>query len=167
MMLAITNGSSRKWVTDNDAVGHFGVGPADAFNSIWYSAGPNTREACAYDDEITSKKEPLDRISMTIDNKGTSFSIGAATGVYGFSGGDGCYAINTGGTRMLSFLAATSTSTPAQSTRIQFVVPGNGIINFGTGGLAYEILSFTSTTMHLRNIGSDGNSWYQKLKVKP
>ncbi|HSN60100.1 MAG TPA: PKD domain-containing protein, partial [Ferruginibacter sp.] len=140
MMLAITNGSSRKWVTDNDAVGHFGVGPADAFNSIWYAAPPNTREACAYDDEITFKKEPLDRISMTIDNKGTSFSIGAATGVYGFSGGDGCYAINTGGTRMLSFLAATSTSTPAQSTRIQFVVPGNGIINFGTGGLAYEIL---------------------------
>jgi hypothetical protein len=62
---------------------------------------------------------------------------------------------------------ATSGSTPAQSTRIQFMVPGNGIINFGTGGTTYEILDVTTTTISLRNIGIDGNSWYQKLKVKP
>jgi hypothetical protein len=167
MLAAITNGSSRIWVTDRTAVGHFGVGPVDAFFPIWYEAGPDTREACAYDDEITFSKDALDKVSMTINNKGASFSIGAATGVYGFSGGDGCYAVNTGGTRLLTFSAATSASTAAQSTRIQFKVPGNGIINFGTGGVVYEILSFTSTTMNLRNIGADGNSWYQKLKVKP
>ena len=163
----LTNGSSRIWITDRDATGHFGVGPADQFAPIWYAAPPNTREACAYDDEITFSKDNLNRISMTIDNKGTSFSIGAATGFYGFSGGDNCYAINTGGTRMLAFMDATSASTPANSTRIQFTVPGNGIINFGTGGTTYEILSLTATEMHLRNIGIDGNSWYQKLKVKP
>lgn len=163
----LTNGSSRIWITDHDANGHFGVGPADQFAPIWYAAPPNTREACAYDDEITFSKDNLNRISMTIDNKGTSFSIGAASGFYGFSGGDNCYAINTGGTRMLAFMDATSASTPANSTRIQFTVPGNGIINFGTGGTTYEILSLTATEMHLRNIGIDGNSWYQKLKVKP
>lgn len=163
----LTNGSSRIWITDRDATGHFGVGPADQFAPIWYAAPPNTREACAYDDEITFSKDNLNRISMTIDNKGTSFSIGAASGFYGFSGGDNCYAINTGGTRMLAFMDATSASTPANSTRIQFTVPGNGIINFGTGGTTYEILSLTATEMHLRNIGIDGNSWYQKLKVKP
>jgi hypothetical protein len=163
----LTNGSSRIWITDRDATGHFGVGPADQFAPIWYAAPPNTREACAYDDEITFSKDNLNRISMTIDNKGTSFSIGAASSFYGFSGGDNCYAINTGGTRMLAFMDATSASTPANSTRIQFTVPGNGIINFGTGGTTYEILSLTATEMHLRNIGIDGNSWYQKLKVKP
>jgi len=46
-------------------------------------------------------------------------------------------------------------------------VPGNGIINFGTGGVTYEILSITPTSIHLRNIGADNNSWYQKLKPKP
>ena len=61
---------------------------------------------------------------------------------------------------------ATSASTSAVSTRIQFNVPGNGIINFGTGGTTYEILSATATNIHLRNIGDDGNSWYQKLKAK-
>lgn len=167
MLNAFTNGSSKIWVTDHDAVGHFGVGPADAFLPIWYEAPPNTREACAYDDEITFSKDALNRISMTIDSKGTSFSTGAATAFYGVSGGDGCYAINTGGTRLLSFMNATSTSTPAQSTQIQFVVPGNGIVNFGTGGTAYEIIAYSPTQIFIRNIGTDTNSWYQKLKPKP
>jgi hypothetical protein len=163
----LTGTGSKIWVTDNNAPGHFGVGPNTEFSPIWYAAGPNSREPCAYDDEITFSRDVLNRVSMTIDNKGTSFSIGAATGVYGFSGGDGCYAVNTGGTRPLAFMDATSGSTPAVSTQIQFTVPGNGIINFGTGGTTYEILSISNTSLHLRNIGADGNSWYQKLKPKP
>ena len=103
---------------------------------------------------------------MTIDNKGTSFSIGAATAFYGFSGGDGCYAISTGGTKQLAFMNATSGSTPAVSSGIQFNVPGNGIMIFGTGGTTYEILKYTNTTLQLRNIGADGNAWYQKLIVQ-
>lgn len=167
IIAALTNGSSRSWITDKDANGHFGVGPSDQFAPIWYAASPNSREACAYDDEITFSKDPLNRISMAINNKGASFSIGASSAFYGFGGGDGCYAINTGGTKQLAFMDATSNSTPANSTRIQFAVPGNGIINFGTGGTTYEILSISGTSIHLRNIGIDGNSWYQKLKVKP
>ncbi|MBK6938356.1 MAG: PKD domain-containing protein [Chitinophagaceae bacterium] len=167
ILQSITNGSSKVWVTDNDAPGHFGVGPSSEFSPIWYAAGPNTREPCAYDDEITISKDVNNKVFMTINNKGQSFSIGAAAAFYGFSGGDGCYAINTGGTKQLMFMDATSGSTSAVSTMIQFAVPGNGIINFGTGGTTYEILSITNTSLHLRNIGADGNSWYQKLKPKP
>lgn len=167
ILSALTGGTSKIWVTDRSAPGHFGVGPNDAFSPIWYSAGPDTREPCAYDDEITFSKNALDQVFMNVDNKGASFSIGASSSFYGFSGGDNCFPINTGGNKQLIFQDATSTSTPAQSTRIQFTVPGNGIINFGTGGTVYEILEVTATTMHLRNIGIDGNSWYQKLKVKP
>ncbi len=162
----LTNGSSKVWQTDHDAPGHFGVGPNNEFAPIWYAATPNSREACAYDDDITFSKDANDNVKMSIDNKGASFSIGAATAFYGFAGGDGCYAISTGGIRSLIFMDATSASTPAQSTRIQFTVPGNGIINFGTGGTTYEILSITDTQINLRNIGIDGNSWYQKLIKK-
>jgi hypothetical protein len=162
----LTNGSSLTWITDKNANGHFGVGQTDMFFPNYYAATPNSREACAYDDEITFSKDANNNVFMLIDNKGTSFSIGAATAVYGFSGGDGCYAVNTGGNKKLVFMDATSTSTPAVSTRIQFVVPGNGIINFGTGGTAYEIISITATQVNLRNIGSDGLAWYQKLKIK-
>jgi hypothetical protein len=162
----LTGGSSKVWQTDHDAPGHFGVGAASEFFANYYAATPNSREACAYDDDITFSKDANDNVFMSIDNKGASFSIGAATSFYGFAGGDGCYSINTGGNKKLTFMDATTTSTPAQSTRIQFTVPGNGIINFGTGGTSYEILSISATQVHLRNIGADGNSWYQKLIKK-
>lgn len=163
---AITGGSSKTWVTDKGELGHFGVGPATEFAPIWYAAGPDSRDPCSYDDEITFSKDANNNISMSIDNKGQSFSIGASTAFYGFGGGDACLNLVTTGTKKLVFMNATSGSTSANSTMIQFDVPGNGIINFGTGGTTYEILSITATQMHLRNIGIDGNSWYQKLKVK-
>jgi hypothetical protein len=166
ILQALTNGSSKVWITDKDAVGHFGVGPNDQFAPIWYAATPNSREACAYDDEITFSKDANNNVFMAVNNKGDNFSIGASSGFYGFSGGDGCYPINTGGNKKLAFMEATTASTSANSTRIQFTVPGNGIINFGTGGTTYEILLISATGINLRNIGADGNSWYQKLKNK-
>ena len=166
ILTALTNSSSRVWVTDKDAPGHVGVGPADQFSPIWYAAPPNARDACLYDDEITFSRDANNNVSISVDNKGQTFIIGAATAFYGQSGGDGCYTMNTGGTKKLAFMDATSASTPSVSTRIQFMVPGNGVINFATGGTTYEILEITPTTMHIRNIGADGNAWYQKLKVK-
>lgn len=167
MLDALTGSTGTKvWNTDKEAAGHFGVGPADGFLPSWYEAGPNQRDPCAYDDEITFTKDASNRVSITVDNKGSSFATEASTSFYGFSGGDGCYPINTGGTKLLTFMDATSSSTPDQSTRIQFTVPGNGIINFGTGGTVYEIISASETQIFLRNIGSDGNAWYQKLKTK-
>jgi hypothetical protein len=168
ILTALTGSGTKVWISDSGADGHFGVGAPDMFFPNYYSATPNQRSGDnAYDDEITFEKDATNNIYMTVDNKGLSFSIGAATSFYGVSGGDGSYPINTGGRKKLGFSNATSASTPAVSTRIQFAVPGNGIMIFGTGGVVYEILSVTSTTLHLRNIGADGNSWYQKLTVKP
>jgi len=164
IVTSLTNNSSKKWATANDVDGHFGVSATDVFVPLWYSATPNSREACAYDDVITFSKDANGNIFLEIDSKGQMFSIGAATGVYGFSGPDGCYNINTGGKKSLKFFESTSSSTSAVSRRIDFEVPGNGILNFGTGGKAYEILSITPTLLHVRSIGADGNAWYMKLK---
>ncbi len=164
IVAALTNGSSQIWQTDHDAVGHVGVGPATTFTSDYYSATPNTRDACVYDDEITFTKNSQG-IAMSVDNKGQTFIIAAANSFYSVSGGDNCYSITTT-PKQLAFMEATSASTTANSTRIQFIVPGNGIINFATGGTTYEILAVTATTVTLRNIGADGLAWYQKLKVK-
>jgi len=166
IVAALTGGTAKTWITDKNAPGHFGVGPANEFSPIWYAAGPNSREACAYDDEISFSKDVNNNITMTIDNKGQSFAIGAASAFYGFSGGDACFAMSIAAPRKLSFMDASTGSTAANSTRIAFTVPGNGIINFGTGGTSYEILAISATELSLRNIGIDGNSWYQKLKVK-
>lgn len=163
---ALTNNASRTWVTDKEEPGHVGVGPSDGFTPIWYAADPNSRAACLYDDEITFSKDASGNVFIAVDNKGQSFITGASTASYALSGGDNCYTIDPGGLKQLIFMGATSTSTAANSTRIQFIVPGNGIINFVTGGNTYEILSITDTNIHLRNIGIDGNAWYQILKAK-
>lgn len=166
IIAALTNGGTKVWITDKDASGHFGVGPNWTFLPDWYAASPNSREACAYDDEISFISDGIGGISINVDNKGQSFMIGAATATYGLSGGDACNGIATIGVKKLSFAPSTSGSTAASSTGVQFTVPGNGIINFATGGKTYEIIALSSSNLFLRNIGSDGNAWYQKLKVK-
>lgn len=166
ILSGLTGGSSKVWITDNEADAHFGVGPADSFFPDWYIAKANERDPEMYNDEITFSKDANNNINILVDNKGLTFMIGAATSYYGFSGGDGNYALNTGGSKKLIFMDATSASTAANSTRIQFTVPGNGIINAGVGSTTYEILSLSDTNMNLRTIGADGNAWYQKLKVK-
>lgn len=164
----LTGGSTRKWVCDKDASGHFGVGPNDGFAPIWYSADPNSRAADGfYDDEITFAKDANNQITMDVDNKGNTFVLGAAVGFYGLSGAEGQYPLVTKGVKKLAFMNASSASTSAISTRIEFSVPGNGIVCIGMGSTNYEILSITATTMNLRTIGKDGLAWYQKLRVKP
>ncbi len=163
----LTGTGSRIWVIDQNVDGHFGVGPSDAFVPIWYSASPNSRAADGfYDDEITFSRDATNQVSMNVDNKGMTFVLGAAVGYYGLTGPEGQYPIATAGVKKLSFMDAVSASTPANSTRIQFMVPDKGIVCIGLGSKTYEILSITATKMHLRTIGSDGNSWYQKFKVK-
>ncbi len=166
LVSSLTNNTSKTWITDKNTPGHVGVGPNTTFTPDYYSATPNTRAACLYDDEITFSKDATGNISISVDNKGQTFMIGAATAYYAQNGGDDCYTINTMGTNKLTFMNATSASTANISTRFQFVVPGNGIINFASGGNTYEILSITDASIHLRNIGSDGNAWYQILKSK-
>ena len=163
----LTGGSSKIWMCDKAADAHFGVGPSDAFAPIWYAAGPNSRASDGfYDDEVTFSKDANNNVSMDLDNKGTTFVLGAAVSYYGLSGPEAQYPIATKGIKRLSFMDATSASTAANSTRIQFMVPGNGLVLIGMGSNKYEILALTATTMILRTIGADGNSWYEKLKVK-
>ena len=169
----LTGSGSKVWIADKAAPGHFGVGPGpsqgsnETFFPSWYAAGPDARAADGfYDDEITFSKDANNNVSLDLDNKGNTFVLGAAIAYYGLTGGEGQFPITTLGVKRLSFMNATSTSTPDISTRIQFSVPGNGLVMVGAGSNMYEIIALTSTSMTLRTIGADGNAWYQMFKVK-
>jgi hypothetical protein len=169
----LTGSGSKVWVADKDAPGHFGVGPGpsqganETFFPSWYAAGPNDRVADGtYDDEVTFSKDANNNVSINLDNKGNTFVLKDALSYYGLTGAEGQFPIATLGVKRLSFMNATSNSTAAISTRIQFSVPGNGLVMVGAGSNMYEIISITSTTMTLRTIGADGNAWYQMFKVK-
>lgn len=171
IMSSLTGGSSKIWVVDKDAPNHFGIGPGpsqganETFWPAWYAAGPNSRTPAEYDDEITFTRSGPNSISMVLDNKGQTFIVPDYKAYYGLSAGE-LQNFDASGTKVLAFSGATSNSTSAISTRIQFMVPGHGLVSWGLGTKTYEILSITSSTMSLRSIGVDGNAWYQKFKVK-
>jgi hypothetical protein len=162
---ALTGGTSKSWMVAKDSAGNFGVGPATSFTPDYYSSGPNEKPSCAYGSVITFTHVADNNISINVNNQGSSFVIGAATAFYGQSGGDGCYPVTTGGTQAVTFgTDAFAGSNTSNSTGIQMTIPGNGIINFGTGAKTYEVLSLTPKVMTLRAIGVDGLAWYTVLK---
>lgn len=173
IMSNLTGGTSKIWIVDKDAPSHFGVGPGptqganETFWPSWYSAPEigGLRTAAEYDDELTFTKAGANSISMVLDNKGQTFIVPDYKAYYGLSAGE-LQNFDATGTKVLAFSAATSNTTSAISTRIQFTVPGHGLLSWGLGTKTYEIMEITSSTMSVRSIGADGNAWYQKFKVK-
>ena len=170
---ALTNNSSKVWVLDKANYGMLGMGPAGGFAPTWWNLDPANsadmaEKAPALDDEVTFTKDALSNILMTVDNKGFTFMNGNCVSYYGFSGStNGGYPLETGGTKKLKFMNATSATTTANSTRIQFEVPGNGIIIFGVASHTYEILEIDKDHVYLHCVGGvDGFSWFQRLIPK-
>ena len=164
IMTNLTGGTSKIWIADKDAPAHFGLGPGSSFSPDWYFAGPNTRTAPEYNDELTFTKSGANAISFTLDNKGDTFIVKEYSGFYSLP--EGMNTFDASGTKTLAFSDATSASDSENSTRIQFIVPGHGLLSWGVGANTYEILSISSSNMFVRSIGADGNAWYQKFKVK-
>jgi hypothetical protein len=163
---ALTGGSSKSWQVAHDTSGNFGVGPTTTFTPDYYSAMPNQEPGCGYAPVISFTHVGPNNISMTVNNQGSSFIIAAATAFYGQSGGDGCYPVSTVGTKTVTFgTDAFAGSNSSNSTGVQVTIPGNGLINFGTGANTYEVLYLSNSVMSLRNIGIDGNAWYQILRA--
>jgi hypothetical protein len=171
IMTGLTGGSSKIWIADKDVWGHLGVSPgpnnpnaAETFWPSWYGAAANSRTPAEYDDELTFTKTGPNSISLVLDNKGQTFIIPDYAAYYGLPGA--MNTLNTTGAKALAFTDATSNTTSAISTRIQFTVPGHGFLSWGVGTSTYEIMEITATTLSVRSIGAEGNAWYQKFKVK-
>lgn len=163
---ALTGGSSKNWQVAHDTTGNFGVGPTTTFTPDYYSAMPNQEPGCGYAPVITFTHVGPNNISINVNNQGSSFIIAAATAFYGQSGGDGCYPVATGGTKTVTFgTDAFAGSNSSNSTGVQITIPGNGLVNFGTGANTYEVLFLSNNVMSLRDIGIDGNAWYQILRA--
>jgi hypothetical protein len=175
IMTGLTGGTSKVWIVARDTWGHLGVGPgpnqgaSETFWPSWYGApndptDPGYRSSDQYDDELTFTKTGPNSISLELDNKGQTFIIPDYAAYYGLPGA--MNVLNTTGAKSLAFTDATSNTTSAISTRIQFMVPGHGLLSWGVGTSTYEIMEITATTLSVRSIGVDGNAWYQKFKVR-
>ncbi len=166
----LTGGTSKTWVIEKNVQGHFGVGPwMGSFAPDWYAAPPNDKAGCCncfYTAKFTFTKAAGSYTLQVASPDGAFTKTGALTTLPGIpaSGDEGCYPYS-GGTSPFTFIAS-STATPAASTtKTSIVLAGNNTyIGFGAVQKEYEILSISATNMSLRVQGTEtGNAWYLKL----
>jgi hypothetical protein len=160
----LTNNASKTWVVDKSVFGHFGVGPWDNREPIWWQAGVNEKVGCCncfYTTTFTFIKSGSN-FSLQVENPDGAFTkTGSLTNLPGIpaSGDEGCYAYS-GGTNSFAFIPASATNSASTNTIIKL---GGKDIYIGYGSLLdeYEILSIDANVMKLRVQGTEtGNAWY-------
>ena len=160
LLTMLTGDSSRTWRIKAEAQGHFGVGPGDGFEPIWWSAAPNEKEdSGAYDDRFEFNVDG----TFTHTTNGDTFGkltamaadLGGDQGLVGDSNDEAVYALD-------NYEENWSLSTPDGQETLTF--SNIGYHGFYVGGdHSYMIQARSENEMSLRTIGADGNAWYAKL----
>ena len=154
----LTGGSSRTWRLKAEAAGHFGVGPADSEDPVWWSADPFAKDGLgAYDDRMTFNIDG----SFTYVTNGDMYGKAdpMAEDLDGDQGlepnGDAEYENYPYG----DFTDTWSLSAPGGQETLTFA--GLGYHGFYVGGdHSYVILSRSENEMSIRTVGKDGNGWF-------
>lgn len=157
LVTMLTANNTRTWKIKSTAVGHFGVGPANSYNSDWWTAAPNDKAAWeCYDDRFIFKANG-DFQHLT---NGKTF--GKLNAMAADLGGDQGLTPDGNGEAIFSLANYTdkwSLSAPGGQETLTFA--GIGYHGFYVGGNhKYSILSRSANEMKLRTIGADGNAWY-------
>ena len=157
LITMLTSDSSRTWRIKAEGPGHFGVGPADGFTPVWWSAAPDDKKDWgAYDDRFIFKADG----TFTHKTNGNTFGklnamaadLGGDQGLTPDGNGEAVYALN-------DYSESWSISAPNGQETLTF--SGIGYHGFYVGGShSYSILSRSANEMSLRTVGADGNAWY-------
>jgi hypothetical protein len=158
LVTMLTANSSRTWRIKSESVGHFGVGPADAATSIWWSADPMAKDGKgAYDD----------RFIFDIDGKFIHNTNGTAYGqknpmVQDLGGEQGQIANSDNeyaNYPLANYTENWTLSAPNGQETLTFSKKGYHGFYVG-GNHSYAILSRTENEMRLRTVGADGLGWF-------
>lgn len=161
LLTMLTANSSRTWRVAAEMPGHFGVGPADAVDPIWWSASPDDKAGLgAYDDTMIFNVDG----SFTYTTGGDIY--GKADPITADFGGDQGMTPNGDGEFVNyptgDFTDTWSLSAPGGVETLSFA--SNGFHGFYVGGdHSYTILSRSANEMHLRTVGADGLGWFAIL----
>jgi hypothetical protein len=154
----LTGGSSRTWRIKAEAPGHFGVGPADGDDPVWWSAPPFAKEGLgAYDDRMTFNIDGSFNYVTNGDMYGKADPM--AEDLAGDQGlepnADAEYENYPYG----DFTDSWSLSAPGGAETLTFATIGNHGFYVG-GDHSYVILSRSENEMSIKTVGKDGNGWF-------
>jgi len=157
LVTMLTGDSSRTWRVKAEGPGHFGVGPSDGFEPIWWSAAPNDKAdwAC-YDDTFQFNVDG----SFSHTTNGDTFGklpamaadLGGDQGLVGDGNDEAVYALD-------NYQDTWTLSAPNDQETLTFSTIGYHGFYVG-GDHSYKILSRSANEMSLRTIGAGGLAWY-------
>ncbi len=151
---------SRTWRLKAEAPGHFGVGPADAVDPIWWAASPNDKDGKgAYDDRWVFNSDGTYSHITNATGYGQVNPMNQDLGDPGLTpNGDNEYE-----NYPLDDYSGTYTLTaPGGQETLSF--SGIGYHGFYVGGdHKYKILSRSANEMKLMTVGLDGLGWFAIL----
>ena len=158
LLTMLTADSSRTWRIKAEATGHFGVGPANSLEPIWWAANPNDKAGLgAYDDKMIFNVDG----SFTYVTNGTVFGQSGPLS-QDFGGDKGMTANGNNEFEnypLDDFSENWSLSAPGGVETLTF--SDKGYHGFYVGGdHSYTILARSANEMSLKTVGADGNGWF-------
>ncbi len=158
LLTMLTADSSRTWRIKAEATGHFGVGPANSLEPIWWAANPNDKAGLgAYDDKMIFNVDG----SFTYVTNGTVFGQSGPLS-QDFGGDKGMTANGNNEFEnypLDDFSESWSLSAPGGVETLTF--SDKGYHGFYVGGdHSYTILARSANEMSLKTVGADGNGWF-------
>jgi hypothetical protein len=166
--------SASPWRYQYEVDNYRGVGPGDAWSAQWWNATAWSDAHNATDPNPSEVNHGNVDDSMTFDaSGGFTFDTGDDGAIFGKKpeidaafdpDGTNAYAADNDYAEYWTYPLADFTDTytvgPTNNETITFATVGGMGFYTALAGQEYQILERTETTMYVRNVGSEGNSWY-------
>ena len=153
---------SGSWRSDAETAGHIGVGPSGSTNAEWWNANPWDKwETGLYDDRWSFADGVL-----TVDTGDDGAIFGKKAEIDAAFPDNTPYDADNSDNEYLYYTLDDYTDTfVADATNNTITFATNGNLGFFTSvaGQEFQILESTENTVYLRNVGSEGNAWYNRL----
>lgn len=169
MYNALTGGADdedgKTWVYDQYHAGHFGVGPRDDSNPVWWEAGPEAKlQSCMYTQEFTFTQVGL---KLNWSNNGyvyTNESGRAALANLGYTNS----VVPGAGDFDVEYPVAESYTYNLNESEGTLTLSEGAFFGHYTGSSNYEILKLTEDELYVKVISTvePGNGWWYRLIPK-
>ena len=153
---------SGSWRSDAETAGHIGVGPSGSTNAEWWNANPYDKADTGLYDDRWSFADGV----LTVDTGDDGAIFGKKAEIDAAFPDNTPYDADNSDSEYLYYTLDDYTDTfVADATNNTITFATNGNLGFFTSvaGQEFQILETTDNTVYLRNVGSEGNAWYNRL----
>ena len=155
---------SGSWRSDAETAGHIGVGPSGSTSAEWWNANPYDKAGTGLYDDRWSFADGV----LTVDTGDDGAIFGKKAEIDAAFPDNTAYDADNSDNEYLYYTQDDYTDTfvvDATNNTITFATNGNLGFFTSVAGQEFQILEMTESpnTVYVRNVGSEGNAWYNKL----